>query len=176
MSEHVLKSAAISREEEFALRPDAEARATLAESLGIRAVRKLSFAGRIMPEGTSDLRLEGDLGATVVQDCVVTGDPVTTRIDETVQRLYLKDFVEPEGDEAEMPEDDTAEALPADIDLNAVMAEALALALPPWPRADGVEPIDLTVTEPGKAPMTDDDAKPFAGLKGLLKDDDASDE
>ena len=47
------------------------------------------------------------------------------------------------------------------------MEEALVLALPDWPRAEGVEPVDLTVTEPGVTPMTDDDAKPFAGLKSL---------
>ena len=66
-----------------------------------------------------------------------------------------------------MPEDDTAEPLPRDIDLTRVMAEALALALPAFPRAEGVEPVDISVTEPGKTAMTDDDAKPFAGLKSL---------
>lgn len=173
MTQDVLKTAAITRVAEFEVRPDADARASLAENLGIRGIRKLSFKGRIAPEGSADLRLEADLGATVVQDCVVTGDAVTTRIDEKVLRHYLADFAEPEGDEAEMPEDDTAEAIPAEIDLGEVMSEALALALPPWPRADGLEHVDVTVTEPGKTPMTEEDAKPFAGLKGLLKDDDA---
>ncbi len=73
-----------------------------------------------------------------------------------------------------MPEDDSAEPLPVTIDLGEVMAEALALELPPWPRAEGVEPVEMSVTEPGKTPMTDDDAKPFAGLKALrdkLSDD-----
>lgn len=167
MSENILKSASITREAEFDLRPEADARANVAEMLGIRGVRKLSFQGQIAPEGKSDLLLEGKLGATVVQDCVVTGEPVTTRIDEPVLRRYLSDWEEPEGDEAEMPDDDTAEALPAEIDLSVVMTEALALALPPWPRAEGVDPVDVTVTEPGKVPMTDDDARPFAGLKAL---------
>ena len=47
------------------------------------------------------------------------------------------------------------------------MVEALALALPPWPRAEGVDAVALSVTEPGKQAMTDDDAKPFAALKSL---------
>lgn len=153
----------------FALRPEAEARAALARELGLRGLRKLSFQGRIFPENARDLALEAVLGATVVQDCVVTGDPVTTRIDEEVTRRYLADLPEPVGDEVEMPEDDTADPLPAHLNLSEVMAEALALALPPWPRADGVEPVDITVTEPGKSPMTDAELKPFAALKSLTE-------
>ena len=47
------------------------------------------------------------------------------------------------------------------------MLEALSLALPPWPRAEGVDPIEVAVTEPGKDVMTDEDTKPFAALKSL---------
>ncbi len=167
MSAHILKPAAITKPHTFDIRPEAEARSELASDLGIQGIRKLAFAGEIAPEGDRDLKLTAKLGATVVQDCVVTGDPVTTRIDEDVIRRFLAEMDLPEGDEVEMPEDDTAEPLPETLDLAAIMAEALALALPPWPRADGVAPVDLTITEPGKSPMTDDDVKPFAGLRAL---------
>ena len=153
----------------FALKPEAEARAQLAEELGIRGIKKLTFEGRVFPSGSRDLALEAGLGATVVQNCVVTEAPVTTRIDETVERRYLADLPQPEGDEVEMPEDENADPLPVTLDLTAIMAEALALALPPWPRAEGVPPVDISVTEPGKTPMTDEDAKPFAGLKALAE-------
>lgn len=172
MSETVLKPSAITRVHAFALRPDGDACRALAADLGIVGIKKLSFEGQIAPEGDRDLRLDGKLGATVVQDCVVTGDPVTTRLEEPVLRQFLTDLEPPDADEAEMPDDDTQDPMPAEIDLTAIMAEALALALPPWPRADGVDPVDLTVTEPGKTPMTDDDAKPFAGLKDLFKNGD----
>ena len=36
--------------------------------------------------------LEADLGATVVQSCVVTLDPVTTRVEETALRRYTPDI------------------------------------------------------------------------------------
>ena len=163
----VLATAKVLKPVAFDLRPGADARAEIMARLGLTGLRKLSFAGEIAPEGDRDLALTARLGATAVQACVVTGDPVTTRIDTDVTRRYLADLEEPEGDEVEMPEDDTAEPLPASIDLASVMEEALSLALPDFPRADGVDPVDLTVTEPGVAPMTDEDAKPFAGLKGL---------
>ena len=154
----------------FALEPDAPSRAAIASELGIVGLKKLRFTGTLAPSGRRDVTLEADLGATVVQECVVTGAPVTTRIEEEVTRRYLSDWIEPEGDEVEMPEDDSAEPLPAVIDVEAVMAEALALALPLFPRAEGVEPVEVSVAEPGQEPMTDEDAKPFAGLRALRDD------
>ncbi|CAN0590320.1 unnamed protein product [Ectocarpus sp. 12 AP-2014] len=59
------------------------------------------------------------------------------------------------------------EPLGREIDLNAVMIEALSLALPTYPRADTAELGQAVFTEPGKAAMTDDDTKPFAALAAL---------
>jgi len=152
----------------FALVPDAAARVALAAELGIASVRKLRFTGAVFPEGTADWRLVAKLGATVVQDCVTTLAPVTTRIDVPVNRTYLADLAPlPDEDEIEMPDDDSVEPLPDTLDLSAVMAEALALALPEYPHAEGVTPLVQTYTEPGEQAMSDADAKPFAGLASL---------
>ena len=109
----------------------------------------------------------GQLGATVVQPCVVTLAPVVTRIEEPVGRSFVAGWEPPQGDEVELPEDVDTEPLGTAIDLGAIMVEALALALPAWPRAEGADLDEAVFTEPGKAPMTDDDAKPFAGLAAL---------
>jgi uncharacterized metal-binding protein YceD (DUF177 family) len=84
-----------------------------------------------------------------------------------VARRYLAEMPEPEGDEVEMPEDDTAEPLPATLDLFAVLSEALALALPQYPRAEDAELGEAVFAAPGVAPMTDEEAKPLAGLAAL---------
>lgn len=154
---------------EFALRPDAETLKAMAQDLGLRDLRKLSFAGSIRAEGSRDWRLDARLGATVVQSCVVTLTPVTTRIDEEVTRRYLAHMPDDDmaGDEVEMPEDDTIEPLAEVIDVGAAMAEALALALPLYPRAEGATLDQAQFTEPGKAPMRDEDARPFATLASL---------
>jgi len=150
--------------------PDAGQCAAIVARLGLSALRKLSFEGEVIPEGRADWRLEARLGATVVQPCVVTLAPVTTRIDTPVTRLYRSDMPDlPEGDEIEMPEDDTEEPLPEVLDLAAVMEEALALALPLYPRVEGAELGEAIHAAPGVAPMRDEDAKPFAGLADLWK-------
>lgn len=150
------------------LAPDAAARKAIAAELGIRAVRKLRLTGTLAPLNREDWQLDAMLGATVVQDCVVTLEPVTSRIDEPVMRTYLAAPPElPDAEEIEMPEDDTVEPLPETLDLGAVMIEALALALPAYPHVEGVSPLEASFTEPGKTAMTDEEAKPFAGLAGI---------
>ena len=165
-----------SQPQEFLLEPDANARTTIAEDLGILAIRKLRFQGMVKPEGDTDWRLNARLGATVVQSCVVTLEPVATRIDTDVVRNFVSGLPDiGDASEVEMPEDDSLEPLSDMIDLEAILVEALALNLPDFPRAEGVDAIDLSVTEPGKFPMTDENAKPFAGLASLrdsLKNDD----
>jgi len=153
----------------FEIAPDAPALEALAQDMGLLGLRKLRFTGEIAHEGATGWRLSGHLGATVVQPCVVTLEPVSTRIEEEVERRYIPDLPAT-GDlpeEMEMPEDETQEPLGATIDPGAVMAEALALALPLYPRRDSVEPEQTAFTEPGKTPMSDDDVKPFAGLAAL---------
>lgn len=151
----------------FSLTPDAEGCAALAGRLGIEAVRKLSLTGELRPFGRGDFAMQAELGATVVQPCVVTSAPVTTRIDEVVNRRFLADMEQPTEAEAEMPEDDEAEPLPDVIDLAEVLAEALALALPAYPRAAGAELGEAVFAAPGTAPMRDADTRPFATLAGL---------
>ncbi len=144
----------------FDLRPDQPWMLAIAADLGLSGLRKLSFKGQISAEGRSDWRLSAQLGATVVQPCVITAEPVTTRIDAPVLRRFLAEMPEPQGPESEIPEDDSLEPLGAEIDLGAVMGEALTLLLPDYPRAPGAEL--GTLADPQAAAMN-----PFAVLKTL---------
>lgn len=151
----------------FRIEPDAAMRAALAAYLDISAVHALSFEGALFPEGRSDVRLEARLKARIVQPCAVTLAPVETAIDEPVLRRYVADLPEPTADEVEVPEDTDSEPLPEVIDAGHVAAEALALALPLYPRAPGAALGEAVFAEPGAAPLTDTDLKPFAGLAAL---------
>jgi uncharacterized metal-binding protein YceD (DUF177 family) len=151
----------------IALRPDTAACAALAADLAIPGLRKVSLTGTLAPVGRRDWRLTARFGATFVQDCIVTLVPVTTRVDEDLTRIYAADVTPPGMGEVEMPDDTDTEPLPASLDLMEVLAEALSLALPPFPRAPGVAFDGVEVTEPGAIPLGDDGAKPFAALAAL---------
>tara|TARA_R110002167_G_scaffold4572_1_gene21460 strand:- start:32353 stop:32910 length:558 start_codon:yes stop_codon:yes gene_type:complete len=151
----------------FDLMPNAPQRAAIAQALGIIGIKKLKFTGDIKPVGRTDWDLRGNLGATIVQSCVITLEPVTTRIDEPVQRSYLLNIDAPEEADVEMTFDENAEPLPASIDLYTVLIEALSLSMPAYPRAQGAEMGEAVFSQSGVSPMTDDDAKPFAGLGDL---------
>lgn len=149
-------------------RPSGPERAAIAAHLGLIDLPALEFDGDIRPLGKRDLTLTGRLVAKVVQACVVTLAPVAATLTEEVARKYLSDWVEPEGDEVEIPEDDS-EPLPEVIDAASVVIEALALALPPYPRAPGAELGEAVFAEPGAAPLRDADLRPFAALGRLIK-------
>ena len=155
----------------FDLRPEEPRLRELAAELGITGLRKLRFAGEVRADGKADWKLSGTLGATVTQDCVVTLAPVTTRIDEDVTRRFLKDWppAEEQGEEVEMPDDETIDPLEEEIDLQKIMVEVLALALPDYPRAKDAKLEVSQASPPGAVPITDAETKPFSALEGLKK-------
>lgn len=153
------------------LRPGAGDLQHIKDTLDLLALRKVSLEGALAPDGKSDWQLTARLGATAVQPCSVTLEPVTTRVDTTVVRRFVAQMPEAgdvsDEDGVQMHEDETLEPLGREIDLIAVLSEALALALPDYPRAAGADLGPAQFTETGARPMTDDDAKPFAGLAAL---------
>jgi uncharacterized metal-binding protein YceD (DUF177 family) len=112
---------------------DAE-RAALARRFGIPAVERLRAELRLRPDADGAVRAEGRLLAEVVQACVVTLDPVAERIDEPVDLRLLPPGREPR-DEVNEPDEIAAPGGVAD--LGEALAEQLALALDPYPRAPG---------------------------------------
>lgn len=150
-------------------RPSAPERAAIAATMGLIDLPALAFDGEIRPLGKRDLILTGRLTAQAVQACVVTLEPVPARVDEPVTRKFIEDWQEPEADEVEIPEDDSTEPLPEVIDAVSVVIEALALALPLYPRAPGAALGEAVYAEPGAAPLREADLKPFAALAGMMK-------
>ena len=151
----------------FSYRPDANERAAIAADLGLIALYSLDLTGEIRPAGRDEMLLEATLTASVDQACSITLAPVPAKVSETVRRRYVAGLETPEGDEVEMPEDDSVEPMPDEIDLADVASEALALALPLYPRAPGAEFADGLHAAEGVTPLSDADLKPFAGLQGL---------
>lgn len=153
----------------FELNPSVLELEQIREALALLALRKLAFIGRLEAVGRRDWRLRARLGVTIVQPCVTTLAPVTTRIEEDIERIWraeMPEFTE-SGSEEEMPEDTSDEPLAAFIDLGQVLLEALTLALPQYPRAKDASMGEAVFTAPGVAPLRDEDLRPFAGLADL---------
>lgn len=152
----------------FDLSPTPEEAAALARLMGAQAMRKLRFRGRLLPAADGAWRLEAELGATVSQTCVVTLDPVTTRIDVPVLRLFSPHASPATDIDFDTDDDDEVEPLGDTIDLGLVAIESLALALPAYPRREGAELGPLARSAPpGVAPLSDGDLQPFAALAAL---------
>jgi uncharacterized metal-binding protein YceD (DUF177 family) len=151
----------------FDYAPDATERAGIARALGLLALRRLTLTGEITPNGRDELVLTARLQAEGDQPCVVTLLAVQARVEEAIRRRYVVGLKVPDADEVEMPEDDETEPLPEMIDLAEVAAEALALALPLYPRAPGAELGSVVHAATGIAALTDAELKPFAGLAAL---------
>lgn len=139
---------------------------SIASSMDMLSVRKMRFTGHLAPLDKEGWALEGKLGVTVTQACVITLEPVRTRLDLDIRRQYL-----PEPDkgitdlEIEIPEDDEIEQLESTLDLGLLALEALALALPDYPKIEGAELPKVANTE--KDDSDEDSPKPFAGLAAL---------
>lgn len=146
--------------------PDEGQRRAVADVLGLIALPVFKFEAEVEPQGR-DLVLTGLLVAHAVQACIVTLAPVPARINQPVQRRYIADWKDPVGDEAEIPEDDTIEPMPLTIDLAGVAIEALALALPEYPRAKGAE-LGAQEFPPPDAADGPETRKPLAGLAAML--------
>lgn len=169
LPQHLLRLSELAnrRATTFDITVQGDALRAMARALDVTALRKLRLSGEITPRGKRDWALNATLGATAVQDCVVTLEPVSTRIDTKVTRVYLYEWDTPTEEEVEMSADTDADPLPETLDLTALILEELRLALPAFPRAKGAELGEVVHTAPGQAPMRDEDAKPFAGLAGL---------
>ncbi|MEM9781486.1 MAG: DUF177 domain-containing protein [Pseudomonadota bacterium] len=150
------------------LRPEAAERAAIADYLGLAALEQLAFRAEITPQDEGWL-LAGRLSAALSQPCVVTLEPVPSEIETTMERRYLPGVTPPAGNEIELDADADAapEALGDAIDVAAPMIETLALSLDPFPRAPGAEHGTRSYGPPGAEPLTDEAAKPFAGLAAL---------
>ena len=80
---------------------------------------------------------------------------------------YLADFGAPAEGETRLTEDDIPTSrCRAIVDLSAVLSEALALALPYHPRAEGAELAPRASPSPGRTPMTDEDVRTLRALEG----------
>jgi uncharacterized metal-binding protein YceD (DUF177 family) len=162
-------------QQDFRIEATASERAVLAKRFALLAVDALTAEGSLETmDGGQRAILRAHLTAKVTQACVVTLEPVAAEIDETFTLEYDADADPAALEEPEIPEDMDDMALfleepdPPDplvdgvVDVGEAVAEHLALALDPYPRAPGVTFTGSTAADSGEE-------SPFKALERLVK-------
>lgn len=148
----------------FELVPDEATRQRLAEAASVVAVVALKVTMEVRPVGENGAEVAGKLEGVVRQTCVVSLE----EFDNPVADDFSVDFaVRPES-EATTDDEEEIEDLPdpivdGKIDLGALAAEFLVLAVDPYPRKPGVEFRGEAAEEAAPQPKR----SPFEGLSAL---------
>jgi uncharacterized metal-binding protein YceD (DUF177 family) len=142
-------------------------RAALAQRFGLVAVKRLAAEIALDRDGP-DVEAKGKLEAEIVQSCAVTGDDLPVSIREKLAFRFVPEAGQHAPDEEiELDTDELDEiTYQGDMfDLGEAVAQSLALAIDPYATGPNAE---TARKEAGL--MDEDDAGPFAALKGLKKD------
>jgi uncharacterized metal-binding protein YceD (DUF177 family) len=113
-----------------------EERDALARRFGLLSLDRLEAEIRLQRLAGGMVRVNGRLGADVVQACVISLEPVTSVLQQDFAVLYGR----AESRRSVMVDLETDEIEPFDgdaIDIGEGVAQQLALALDPYPRAPG---------------------------------------
>jgi hypothetical protein len=145
---------------------DTGTRDAIAKAADLAALPSLEAGFDLTRQGAEGLRLAGRVQATVVQNCVVTLEPIESMIHEAVDLMFLPEApIAPDSEGLQVVDaEDPPEALKDGVvDLGAVATEFLILGIDPYPRKPG------TVFD--APPPADPRSSPFAALAALKKRD-----
>ncbi|MEI9992871.1 MAG: hypothetical protein WDM86_22930 [Rhizomicrobium sp.] len=154
-------------EEDIRVEASGEDLARIAAWADVRTVESFSSTVHLRKHSATRFSYDAVLEADIVQDCVVTLEPVRTHISRPVHReLHVAEQVRLKPHEsillgAGAGDDEVPEEIDSlTYDLAAPLLEELVLGIDPYPRAPGVE--FAAPAEPEAKPES-----PFAVLKGL---------
>lgn len=154
---------------ELTIEADADERRALAERFGIAAIHAFKARFLATPWRRGGVELRGEFSAEVEQVSVISLEPFTSGVGEPVVR-YFQAATGPGHHPpvlgVESLEDDEPDVISGGaIDLGEIAAEALALALDPYPRRPG----EVFQEASGADPEELRQESPFAVLSRLRK-------
>jgi hypothetical protein len=152
------------------LAADAPTREAIAKAAGLAALPRLEASFDLTRLGADGLSVSGRVSATVVQNCVVTLEPLESQIDEAIDLVFVPHVEAAPDPSGLLPVDagDPPEPLREGVaDLGAVATEFLLLGIDPYPRKPGA-----VFDAP---PAGDPASHPFAALAALKKRGDSKD-
>ena len=151
---------------EETIKASGKERAALAERFGLLDLQKLEARVEVRPaRGGVMFEATGHMEADVVQQCVVTLEPLPAHLTQEIDVLFTLPELLETGDARlpmEMNEEETEAIVGGVIDLGELVAQHLGAALDPYPRKPGAAFVEA---EYGDAT----EANPFAKLTELKK-------
>ncbi len=154
---------------EYGIFADEAERAALSRRFGLVSLDLLEATGLLRPQPGGVVRYSSRLRARVTQICVVTLEPVPDEIDIEVDIVFRPELASGFDGEVVLDAQEDSEPLFGDsLNLGEIIAEEMALALNPYPRANGAE------AAIGPEPLDEREieaARPFAALAALRRKD-----
>jgi uncharacterized metal-binding protein YceD (DUF177 family) len=154
------------------IEPDEGQRRAIAEALEIGGVEALTADLDVRPMGAEAFSVRGELTAAVVQNDVVTLDPVRQDVSESIDLTLVPAADDSSHRKQKVETIETDDQDERDvyrngrIDLGAIVFEHLALGLDPYPRAPDAEFSGHIEDDAAAAPSA------FAALASLKRDKD----
>jgi uncharacterized metal-binding protein YceD (DUF177 family) len=142
--------------------------AALAERFGLPAVHGLEAELQVSRWRGEGLKVKGSFTADVEQTCVVTLDIFRSTLLDGFESYFLPAGSSAGADSLAIAEGDAEPFENGIIDMGEAVAEAVALALDPYPKKPGVTFEDVIEEAPSE-PEKPAEESPFAGLAQLRK-------
>ncbi|QIG50913.1 DUF177 domain-containing protein [Nordella sp. HKS 07] len=138
----------------------------LAARFGLPAIHGLTAELKISRWRGEGLKFKGHLRADIDQICVVSLESFRSTLEDRFETYFLPAKAASGSDEAAIEEGDAEPFENGIIDMGEVVAEAMALALDPYPKKPGVTFADRLEPE-SEASGAAASRNPFAGLSRL---------
>jgi hypothetical protein len=137
-------------------------RTALAREHGLLEVKKFQADLVVSPWKRDGVSVSGRVEGDIVQECVVTLDPVDAHVEEDVSAVFIPEgsnlgrldvlsagemILDPEGPDA--PESFSG----THIDVGALAEQFFALGIDPYPRKEGIEPFATADVEEENQPL-----------------------
>lgn len=143
--------------------------AELARRFGLPALHSLAAELKVSRWRGEGLKIKGRFTADLDQTCVVSLDNFRSGLTDEFEGFFLPAHGTASADSAVIEEGDAEPFENGIIDMGEVVAEAVALALDPYPRKPGVNFADVIEDEGAEDAAEGRATRPFAGLDRLKK-------
>ncbi len=141
----------------------------LAQRFGLPALHSLEAELRVSRWRGEGLKIKGRFTADIDQTCVVSLDTFRSLLADEFESYFLPAGNSAGTGSAVIEEGDAEPFENGIIDMGEAVAEAVALALDPYPKKPGVAFADVIEDEEAPGPGAGSERNPFAGLERFRK-------